>query len=244
MEKHWLERTNLLIGEENLEKLKETNVLIVGLGGVGSFAAEFIVRSGIGKITLVDGDTVDITNINRQLQALHSTIGQEKATLLETRLKDINPACDITAINHFLNPANMTALLQANSYDYALDCIDSIQPKITMIRLCKEQNQAIICSMGAGGKLDPSKIKVADIGKTKECKFAQQVRKELKKHGIKDGVTTVYSEEIQPRSALKHTDGSNFKKSFYGTISYMPALFGLTMAAELIQRIIGNKYVA
>jgi tRNA A37 threonylcarbamoyladenosine dehydratase len=233
----WLERTELLIGEIAIDKLQESNILLVGLGGVGSYAGEFLVRAGVGNMTIVDGDDVDPTNKNRQLQALDSTIGQNKAHLLNKRFKDINPWINIQYIKSFLEPTDMLMLLESQKFDFVLDCIDSISPKLTLIKLAKQNKIKIISSMGAGGKLDPSKIKVTDLFNTKECKFAQQVRKRLRREGIRNGVLAVYSEEIQPKDALKYTDGSKYKKSFYGTVSYMPALFGLTMAAEVIRRI-------
>jgi tRNA threonylcarbamoyladenosine dehydratase len=233
----WLERTELLIGEIAIDKLQESNILLVGLGGVGSYAGEFLVRAGVGNMTIVDGDDVDPTNKNRQLQALDSTIGQNKAHLLNKRFKDINPLINIQYIKSFLEPTDMVMLLESQKFDFVLDCIDSISPKLTLIKLAKQNKIKIISSMGAGGKLDPSKIKVTDLFNTKECKFAQQVRKRLRREGIRNGVLAVYSEEIQPKDALKYTDGSKYKKSFYGTVSYMPALFGLTMAAEVIRRI-------
>lgn len=234
----WLERTELLIGDEALHKLKKAHVLLVGLGGIGSYAGEFLVRAGIGTMTIVDGDVVDPTNKNRQLQALDSTIGLQKAELLKARFLDINPDIIVNVYNHFLEPQDIDVLIRDQPYNYIVDCIDSVQPKITLITSAKHHKKKIISAMGAGGKMDPSKVKVTDISNTKECKFAQQVKKNLKKIGIKYGVLTVYSDEIQPKSALKYTDGSKFKKSFYGTISYMPALFGLRMAAEVINRLI------
>jgi len=235
----WLERTALLIGEESIEKISNANILLVGLGGVGSFAGEFLIRAGIGQMTIIDGDTVDITNINRQLQAKTSTIGQSKSELLKSRFEDINPEVKIAAYDRFLEPEDMESLLESGKFDYILDCIDSVTPKLTLLKIAKVKNLKIISSMGAGGKLDPSKIRIGDISTTKECKFAQSLRKRLKKDNIKGTITVVFSEEIQPKDALKLTDGKNYKKSYYGTISYMPALFGLTMAAEVI-RILGD----
>jgi tRNA A37 threonylcarbamoyladenosine dehydratase len=235
----WLERTELLIGTENLEKLDRAHVLLVGLGGVGSFAGEFLVRAGVGHLTIIDGDIIDITNINRQLQATHSTIGTSKSKVLVERFKDINPKLDITYFENFLEPADMSILLNQQKFDFILDCIDSLTPKLSLLKAASTSGIQIISSMGAGGKLDPSKIRIADISDTKECKFAHAVRKRLRKEGVKNGVLTVYSEEIQQKHALQYTDGAHYKRSFYGTISYMPALFGLTMAAEVIRRLIG-----
>jgi len=234
---HWLERTELLIGKEAIDSLQKARVLVVGLGGVGSYAAETLVRAGLGHITIIDGDEVDPTNKNRQLQALDSTVGKQKAFVLKDRFLDINPELEIEVVDHFMEPEKMHAFLREHEFDYVLDCIDSILPKLTMILTLRRLKCHFISSMGAGGKLDPSKIKMADISNTRECKFAQQLRKMLKKKGVTKGIRVVYSEEIQPKHALKHTDGSNYKKSFYGTISYMPAMFGMTMAAEVIDRV-------
>lgn len=231
----WLERTELLVGKDALTNLKQAHVLVVGLGGVGSYAAETLVRAGVGTLTIIDGDEVDPTNKNRQLQALDSTVGKQKAFVLKDRFLDINPELDIRVVDHFMEPEVMHRLLVDQSFDFVLDCIDSVLPKLTMILTLRRLKVKFISSMGAGGKLDPSKIRVTDIFNTRECKFAQQLRKMLKAKGIRRGVPCVYSEEIQPKHSLKLTDGSNYKKSFYGTISYMPAMFGMTMAAEVIK---------
>lgn len=237
----WLERTELLIGDEAIHKLAACHVLLVGLGGVGSYAGEFLIRAGIGRITIVDGDEVDPTNINRQLQALHSSVGQSKADLMKKRLTDINPDLQVNAIAKFLEPEDMDKLIAENGFDFVLDCIDSVTPKLTLIQIAKRRRLKLISSMGAGGKLDPSRIRVGDISTTRECKFAQTVRKRLKRMGIRKGFLAVYSEEIQPHDALRMTDGTRYKRSFYGTISYMPALFGLTMASEVVRRLGGLK---
>jgi tRNA threonylcarbamoyladenosine dehydratase len=236
----WLERTALLIQEESILKLSKLNVLVVGLGGVGSFAAEFLARAGIGKMTIVDGDVIDITNINRQLPALHSTIKQSKAELMKVRLLDINPNLDLTSINQFLNPEETTEVVNAQAYDYVLDCIDSVTPKLHLIKATKEKGCYIISSMGAGGKIDSMKIRYADISKTHMCPFAYYIRKRLRKEGIYGGVMTVFSEEKPIEESIKITDGTNFKKSFYGTISYIPALFGLNMASWVIRHACGT----
>lgn len=236
----WRQRTQLLIGETGIRQLEQTHVLVVGLGGVGSYAAEALVRAGVGKITIVDGDVVDPTNKNRQLQALDSTAGQHKALVLRDRFLDINPDIQIIAHSTFLEPDAFQALLQNDRFDYVLDCIDSVQPKLNFIILVRAMKIPFIASMGAGGKMDPQKIRIADISKTRECKFAQQLRKMLKKKGIHDRVMTVYSEEIQPKESLAMTDGSHYKRSYYGTISYMPAMFGMTMASFVIRRLVGE----
>jgi tRNA A37 threonylcarbamoyladenosine dehydratase len=240
MDKDWLERTELLIKEEGTKKLSKANLLVIGLGGVGSFAAEFLARAGVGKMTIVDGDMVDLTNINRQLPALHSTVGQPKADLVATRLLDINPKLELTKINEFLNPENMEEILMREKYDYVLDCIDSVTPKITLISAARKKKIKIVSCMGAGGKMDPGKVLVRDISKTHNCFLAKQVRKRLKKEGINKGVRCVFSNEIQHEGSLKLTDGTNFKKSFYGTISFIPAMFGLYAAAEVINYLLRN----
>lgn len=237
----WLERTELLIKEAGIEKLKKSNLLIVGMGGVGSFAAEFIARSGVGNLTIVDGDIIDITNINRQLPALHSTVGDDKVELMARRILDINPELNLTRINEFLNPERMEEVIQAGNFDYILDCIDSVSPKLALIKAAKRNKIKIISCMGAGGKLDPSKVMVRDISKTRNCFLAKQVRKRLKKENIDKGFRCVFSTEIQREDSLKMTDGTNYKRSFYGTISYMPAIFGLYAASEVIRYLIQDK---
>jgi tRNA threonylcarbamoyladenosine dehydratase len=233
----WLERTALLIKEDGLEKLQNANIIIIGLGGVGSFAAEFVARSGVGSITIVDGDVVDITNINRQLPALHSTIDKAKIDVVAQRLMDINPQLKLTKINEFLNPERMLEVLSAQKYDHILDCIDSVSPKVELLKAAKRLRIKAVSAMGAGGKQDPSKVIVKDISKTKACYLAKQVRKRLKTANITTGIRCVFSTEVQQRESLALTDGSNFKKSYYGTISFMPALFGLYVAAEVINKL-------
>jgi len=238
MDKYWLERTELLIKEEGLEKLNKATVLVVGLGGVGSFAAEFLARAGVGNMTIVDGDTVDITNINRQLPALHSTVGKHKVEVVAERLLDINPNLNLTKINEFLNPGRMEEVLDSAKFDFVLDCIDSVTPKLELIIAAKRRRIKIVSSMGAGGKSDPSKVLVRDISKTQHCHLARQIRKRLKKVKIDKGVRCVFSDEIQDEDSLKMTDGANYKRSFYGTISFLPAIFGLYAAAEVINHLV------
>jgi tRNA threonylcarbamoyladenosine dehydratase len=232
----WLQRTHLLLGDEKLERLRKLNILIVGLGGVGSYAAEFLARAGVGKMTIVDGDVVDLSNTNRQLPAMHSTVNQPKAHLMAQRIRDINPDIDLTVLQEFLEPKNVDALVSTD-FDYVFDCIDSVQPKQYLIVNCKQKGVRIISSMGAGGRIDPSKVKIDDISKTFNCPFAQQVRKGLKKKGLRRGVTCVFSSELVSRDTCMHTTDSKFKISFYGTISYIPALFGLQMASVVVQEV-------
>ena len=234
----WQERTELLFKAEGLNNLKNAKVLIVGLGGVGSFSAEFLVRAGIGNLTIVDGDTVDITNINRQLPALHSTIGMSKVQVVGDRLLDINPELNLIRIQEFLSPERAFEIVTPE-FDYVLDCIDSVTPKLNLIIASKRKRVKIISCMGAGGKMEASKVKVADITNTTNCFLAKTIRKRLKEHKI-DKLKVVFSSEIQDENSLKMTDGSNYKKSFYGTNSYMPGLFGL-YAAETVIRYLLKK---
>ncbi len=235
----WQERAELLFKKEGLTNLQNSNVLVVGLGGVGSFAAEFLVRAGVGKITIIDGDTVDITNINRQLPALHSTIGLPKVQVVGDRLMDINPELNLTRIEEFLSPERAFDIV-SDKFDYVLDCIDSVTPKLNLIISAKRNRVKIISSMGAGGKMEASKVHVTCITNATNCMLAKTIRKRLKAVKI-DKLKVVSSSEIQDESSLKMTDGSNYKKSFYGTNSYMPGLFGLYMAETVIKYLLKPK---
>jgi tRNA A37 threonylcarbamoyladenosine dehydratase len=235
----WQERAELLFKPEGLQNLKNANVLVVGLGGVGSFAAEFLARAGVGNLTIVDGDVVDITNVNRQLPALHSTEGMPKVHVVGDRLMDINPELNLIRVQEFLSPERAFEIVE-EKYDYVLDCIDSVTPKLNLIIGAKRKRVKIISSMGAGGKMEAAKVKVADITNTVNCMFAKTIRKRLKEHKI-DKLKVVFSSEIQDETSLKMTDGSNYKKSFYGTNSYMPGLFGLYMAETVIRYLLKKE---
>ncbi|MEQ1800212.1 MAG: tRNA threonylcarbamoyladenosine dehydratase [Lacibacter sp.] len=237
MDISWLSRTSLLIGEDKLRHLTKSHVMVVGLGGVGSYAAEFIARSGVGKMTIIDGDVVDPTNRNRQLPALATNHGQSKALIMAERLQAINPELELTVIKEFINPEMVVQLLQTRP-DYIIDAIDSITPKITFIKLAFESGLPLVSSMGAGAKLDPTKLQVVDISKTYNCPFAQQIRKMLKQHQIRKGVKVVFSPEEPIKESLMLTDGKNYKKSAYGTVSYMPAVFGAVVASVAIRDLI------
>jgi tRNA A37 threonylcarbamoyladenosine dehydratase len=231
----WLSRTELLIGKEKLHKLANSHVMVVGLGGVGSFAAEFVARSGVVKMTIIDGDVVDPTNRNRQLPALATNHGVSKAEIMAERLQAINPELELVVVKQFLNPEMVEEQLATNP-DYIIDAIDSITPKITFISLAYEKGLPMVCSMGAGAKLDPTQLKVVDISKTYNCPFAQQIRKNLKnKFNIRRGITVVFSPEQPIKESLMLTDGKNYKKSAYGTISYLPAVFGAVTASVVIR---------
>jgi len=234
----WLSRTELLIGKEKLHKLANSHVMVVGLGGVGSFAAEFVARSGVGKMTIIDGDVVDPTNRNRQLPALATNHGVSKAEIMAERLQAINPELELVVVKQFLNPEMVEEQLATNP-DYIIDAIDSITPKITFISLAYEKGLPMVCSMGAGAKLDPTQLKVVDISKTYNCPFAQQIRKNLKnKFNIRRGIKVVFSPEQPIKESLMLTDGKNYKKSAYGTISYLPAVFGAVTASVVIRDLI------
>lgn len=234
MDISWLSRTKLLIGEEKLMHLTQQHVMVVGLGGVGSFAAEFIARSGIGQMTIIDGDVVDPTNRNRQLPALATNHGVSKALIMEERLKAINPEIKLKVVQSFVNPEMVQELFEVQP-DYVVDAIDSITPKITFLKEAYARKIRVVSSMGAGAKLDPTRLQVVDISKTYNCPFAQQIRKNLRQHGIRTGIKAVFSPEQPVKESLMLTDGKNFKKSAYGTISYLPAVFGATAASVVIR---------
>lgn len=233
----WLSRTQLLIGEKALLQLATSHVMVVGLGGVGSYAAEFIARSGVGQMTIIDGDVVDPTNRNRQLPALATNHGLSKALIMAERLKAINPELQLHIIKEFINPEMVLQQL-SHRPDYIIDAIDSITPKVTFIRLAYESKLPLVSSMGAGAKLDPTRLQVVDISKTYNCPFAQQIRKKLKEHKIYRGVKVVFSPEEPIKESLMLTDGKNYKKSAYGTISYLPAVFGAVASSVVIRDLI------
>lgn len=235
----WLSRTELLIGPEGLELLDKAHVLVIGLGGVGSFAAEFIARSGVGEMTIVDGDVVDPSNRNRQLPALATTHGLSKADLMAERLLSINPDLRLHVRKDFLSPEACREIL-TQPFDYVMDCIDSITPKLTLLATAHEKGYRIISSMGAGGKLDPTQVQVADLFQTKACTLAYYVRKRLRRYGIQSGIKAVYSTETVRTESLMLTDGSNFKRSAYGTISYLPATFGAVCASVVIRDLLNE----
>ena len=233
----WLSRTSLLIGDEALRTLEKKHLMVVGMGGVGSFAAEFIARAGIGEMTIIDGDVVDPTNRNRQLPALSTNHGKFKVQIMAERLLAINPELKLNVVQKFIEP-NIVEDILLSKPDFIIEAIDSITPKINFMRFAYESQIPLVSSMGAGGKLDPTQIQIADISKTFNCPFAQQIRKTLKTHQIRKGITTVFSPEIPPKESLIMTDGTNYKKSAYGTISYMPATFGAVCASVAIRFLI------
>jgi len=239
-ENYWLTRTELLIGKENIKKLSESHVLVAGLGGVGGYAAEAICRAGVGKMTIVDSDVVNPTNRNRQLLALDSSQGKNKVDLMAARLLDIHPELELNISNVYLKDEKIPEIL-ATEFDYVVDAIDTLSPKIFFIKNCIERNLPIVSSMGSGGRLDPSQISVADVSKSYGCNFAQLVRKKLHSLNVRTGFKVVFSPEPVPKRVVVITDNEVNKKSTVGTISYMPAIFGLTVASVVIRDLINNK---
>lgn len=236
MEENWKERTELLLGKEKLIKLQDSKILIVGLGGVGAYAAEMLCRAGIGELYIIDADKIHPSNRNRQLLALKSNEGESKTELMKKRLLDINPDLKITAERVFINEEIIANIL-SDRFDYIVDAIDSLNPKIFMIERALKENIPIISSMGAGGKTDPAKIQIADFKDTYNDKLARMLRKRMHKMGIFGGFKVVFSSEQTDPNAVKFVDNEKNKKTTVGTISYMPALFGCFMAAEILREI-------
>ena len=230
----WKTRTELLLGKEKLEKLAASHVLVVGLGGVGAYAAEMICRAGVGKMTIVDGDKITESNINRQLPALNSTIGRYKTEVIAERLLDINPVVELVTINEFIHDERMIEILD-RGYDYVVDAIDTLSPKILLIYHSLQKGIPVVSSMGAGGKVDPTAIRITDISKTYNCKLARILRKRLHKLGIRKGFTAVFSPEEVAGDSIELTEGEQNKASNVGTISYMPAAFGCACASVVIR---------
>lgn len=237
---YWMSRTQLMLGDEKIENLRNKNVLVIGLGGVGGICAEMIARAGVGKMTIVDNDKVDASNINRQIPALHSTVDQQKAQVLGLRLKDINPELELTIREVFIKEQITSDLLDSASWDYVVDCIDTLSAKVFLIKGCLDRKLSIISSLGAGGKVDPSQIRIVDISQTHECNLAKYVRKRLQTLGIRKGLQVVFSPEKVDQSRIIETEKAFPKKSIIGTLSYMPALFGCTVASVVIRELMAK----
>lgn len=233
----WKQRTRLLLGEEKSERLRQAHVLVVGVGGVGAYAAEMLCRAGVGHLTLVDADTVQPTNINRQLPALHSTLGQPKVEVLATRFRDINPEVELTVLPVFLKNENIPQLLDAARYDFVVDAIDTLAPKCHLIAEALRRRIKIVSSMGAGAKSDITQIRFADIWDTYHCGLSKAVRKRLQKMGIRHKLPVVFSTEQADPKAVLLTDDERNKKSTCGTVSYMPAVFGCYLAQYVIEHL-------
>ena len=236
----WQERTSMLLGKETLARFAASKVMVVGLGGVGAYAAEMLCRAGVGNMVILDSDTVSVTNRNRQLIALESTIGKLKTEVVAQRLRDINPAINLTIIPEYIEESNLEEIFRmAGELDYVVDAIDTLAPKISLIKYCVEHKIPHVSAMGAGAKLDATKIRIADISKSYNCPLAYILRKKLRKEGISKGFKVVFSEELPDRDAIVPMEERN-KKSQVGTISYLPAVFGCVCAQAAIEYLIGK----
>jgi tRNA A37 threonylcarbamoyladenosine dehydratase len=232
-------RSELLMGKEAIEKLHRAHVLIVGLGGVGAYCAEQLCRAGVGEMTIVDADVVEYSNFNRQLLALENTVKYPKTEVMAERLLQINPEIKLNVIQEFVRDEGTEILLDRANYDYVVDAIDSLAPKVYLIYFALQRNFRVISAMGAGGKKDPSLVKTVDIKKTYQCRLAHALRKRLHRLGVKSGFKAVFSPEIVPENAVELDPNPDINKlSVVGTISYMPAIFGCFMAAEVINDLI------
>jgi tRNA A37 threonylcarbamoyladenosine dehydratase len=235
----WKDRTRLLL-KDKLSILENAHVLVVGLGGVGAYAAEMLCRAGVGTLTLIDADTVDCTNRNRQLPALISTEGRLKTEVMRERLLDINSELKLHILSEFLRDERIAEVLDLHPYDYVVDAIDSLSPKTFLIAETLKRNIPLVSAMGAGGKIDPSKVQVADISKTHQCHLASYIRKRLRKMGITQGFKAVFSTEEPLQDVEREDTTSEFKRTTIGTISYMPAIFGCWCASVCINDLISG----
>ncbi len=240
MVENWKERTELLLGKEKINTLQKSHILVVGLGGVGAYVAEQLARAGIGEMTIIDGDSVHSSNLNRQLLALKSTQKQDKALLMKDRLLDINPELKLHVINEYIKEDRIIEILN-HPYDYIVDAIDTLSPKVSLLIESLEKNLPIISSMGTGGKMDPSLIQIADISESFNDNLARMIRKRLHKKGIYTGVKVVFSSEIINSSAVILVENEQNKRTTVGTISYMPALFGNFISAVVIRDLLQIK---
>ena len=237
----WQSRTELMFGVERVQQLRQAHVMVVGLGGVGAYAVEMLCRAGVGEFTLVDGDTVNDSNRNRQLVALTSTVGKLKTDVLAARLRDINPDVKLHLYPEFFCFFRTVELFKMEHYDYLVDAIDTLSPKVFMLQQAYLLGIPTVSSMGSGGKLDPTQVKICDIAKSDYCKLARMVRKRLHKLGIRKGITVVYSAEVVPAERVMITEGEQNKKSNVGTVSYMPAVFGCYLASHIIRQLVLPK---
>lgn len=237
MSDNWKSRTELLLGKERMDRLQNSHVLVAGLGGVGAYAAEEICRAGVGEMTIVDADTINESNLNRQLPALHSTLGRMKADVMAERLKDINPDLKLTVIKDFIRDEKTDQLLDSTHFDFVVDAIDTLSPKVFFIRACVQRGLKLVSSMGAGAKLDPEQVKITDISKSFNCHLARMVRKKLHPLGIRSGFAVVFSGEPADENAIIETEGEQNKPTTTGTVSYMTALFGCYLASYVIRNI-------
>lgn len=232
----WKQRTSLLLSEEMVARLQASRVLVVGVGGVGAYAAEMLVRAGVGRMTILDSDSVAPSNINRQLVALHSTIGLDKVEVLAARLCDINPQLELSARKCYLDVEGVDDLLQ-EGYDFVVDAIDTVAPKVALLASCMQRGIAVVSSMGAGARIDPSQIRYADIADTFHCGLARAVRTRLRKMRVKGKLPVVFSTEVPCAEAVQEVTGERNKRTTVGTVSYMPAVFGCYLASYVIRKL-------
>lgn len=232
--KDWLERSSMLLGQDVINVMARSCVVIAGVGGVGGYAAEMMARSGIGHIVLIDSDKVSVSNLNRQIIALHSTLSMGKCIVMEQRLKDINPDIKVTVIEDYMDEDMVPLVMGGLSPDFVIDAIDTLAPKLALIRYCHSGGIPFVSSMGSGAKTDATAVRIADISKSKNCPLAYIIRKKLRHLGISKGFKVVYSEELPDRNAIVECSERN-KKSMVGTVSYLPAVFGCVCAQVAIE---------
>ena len=237
MTEEWKERTAMMVGEEGLAVLENAHVAVIGVGGVGGYAAEMLVRAGVGHLLILDSDKVSVTNRNRQILALDSTVGRPKCDVMRERLLDINPGLDLTVLDTYLEADAAEQVLGGYAIDFLVDAIDTLSPKMSLIKYCMDRNIPLVSSMGAGAKTDATRVRIADISKSYNCPLAFVVRKRLRRMGIKKGFKVVFSEELPMRSAIVECDDRN-RKSLVGSISYMPAVFGCVCAQAAIAHLL------
>ncbi len=235
---HVFSRTELLVTTEGLKKLQSAHVLIMGLGGVGGYVVEQLCRAGIGKLTLVDGDTIHQSNRNRQLIALCANDGELKAHEWEKRCRDINPKCEIEVIDHYITEEEIPEVVNLHAYDYVVDAIDTLSPKVALIFHCVQNNLKLVSSFGSGGKFDPTQVRIDKVEKSFGCPLGSVVRKRLHRLGIHKGFKVVYSPEKTPEHAMIEERSTN-KRSTIGTISYMPPIFGCCCASVVVRDLLG-----
>lgn len=228
----------MLLGAEGVAKLRDAHVAVIGVGGVGGFASEALARAGVGHMVVLDSDEVSVTNRNRQILALTSTLGRPKCAVLRERLLDINPELDITTVEEYITEENIASLLDGYRIDYLVDAIDTLSPKICLIQYCLKRGIPMVSSMGAGAKLDATAVRVADIAQTRMCPLAHMLRKRLHKLGIFTGFQAVFSIE-EPRRDSVVLEATRNKKSQVGTVSYLPSVFGAVCAQVAIRSIVG-----
>lgn len=236
----WKERTMMLLGEQKLRRLEEATVAVIGIGGVGAYAAEMLVRAGVGHLIVLDSDDVSVSNKNRQLLALDSTVGRPKCEVIAQRLRDINPSVRLTLIAQYLETDAAASLLGAYKIDFLVDAIDTLSPKLSLIKYCMDNAIPLVSSMGAGAKFDVTKVRITDVSKSFNCPLAYIVRKRLRYMGIKKGFKVVFSEELPDKESIVPCEDRN-KKSQVGTISYLPAVFGCACAQEAILTILNKE---